>query len=292
MDSIQCTACRTMNAATASFCNGCGAALAVPSAAVNPVDEAPMGAAPSGWALATAGMGLAPETSDPASGPLRKDELAAWWPRFGGYLLDGLIAFGALLLLWGALGMFMAVSDPDALSALGDWFETDEEFPAVGDGWIGLFFVVTFAGYFAWEVLWLRSEGMGRPGQRIAGFRVVRASDVSRLTTGRALGRAAAKLIYNIPQLGTLFWIASAFTIGLSDRKQGLHDMLGGTACVRKDALARRGIGPDAANVGMLPSQLPGMPTAPPTSTWGTPPSSSPPYTPPPNLPPSQGPFV
>jgi uncharacterized RDD family membrane protein YckC len=247
-----------------------------------------MGAAPSGWALATAGMGLAPDVVDPASGPLRKDELASWWARFGGYLLDGLIALGALLLLWGALGLLIAVSDPDALTALGDWLESDEDIPAVGDGWIAAFFLVTIAGYFAWDVLWLRSNGMGRPGQRIAGFRVVRASDVTRLTTGRALGRSTAKLIYSIPQLGTLLWIASAFTIGLSDRKQGLHDMIGGTACVRKDALARRGVGPDAVSGGSLPSQVPGMQTAAPTTSWGGTQST----TPPPNTPPSRGPFV
>jgi hypothetical protein len=88
---------------------------------------------------------------------------------------------------------------------------------------------------------------MARPGQSAAGFRVVRAQDLTPLTTSRSFGRFGGKLLYSIPTLGSGLTFITAFTIGLTEKKQAIHDMVGGTVCVRKSALARRGIGPDTA---------------------------------------------
>jgi hypothetical protein len=199
-------------------------------------------------------------------------------------MLDSFIFFAALALVLGAFLLLAYLVDPTGFEDMFAWFE-DDSYPAgsePGALLIGLFAAIIIGMYVGWEVWWLRNpKRMARPGQSIAGFRVVRAQDLTPLTTGRAFGRMGGKLLYNIPNLGWLVSVASAFTIGLSDRKQAVHDMIGGTVCMQKSALARRGIGPDV--VGLLGS-LPTMPPPvhaplppPPPGQVPLPPQASPP---------------
>lgn len=317
MTEQQCTRCRTANPPEAAFCNGCGTTLARDRPTERP------DAAPSGWALATAGMERAPEPVV-GFGALRRDELAGWWARLGGWILDGIIALlviGSATILVGVVGYLL---DPDGIERAFDWFIEDQYLDGadIGNSWIWLVLVggVLVIGYVLWEVLWIRSARMAKPGQSVAGFRVVRVEGLERLSTGRAVGRMFSKALYNVPNLGFLVTVASAFTIGLTERRQGLHDMIAGTACVRKDALARRGIGPDAGNEALVsqaawrlretrPAGAPGhgVPHAPPVPTAGAaapqppavppaPPAAPSPGTPPPAPPGpprgSSGPFV
>lgn len=267
MTEQQCDRCRTANPPEAAFCHGCGAALASTGAAAR------ADAAPSGWALATAGMAQPPEQAS-GHGPLRREELAGWWQRLGASFLDGIIVVLLLGIAAALLTLLAWLVDPGAVEltlAWGDDEVSDEAYGASNAWWwLAVVGPLLLVGYLLWEVLWIRSaKHMARPGQWLAGFRVVRAEGIERVSTGRAVGRMAAKWLYNVPQAGTLATLASAFTIGLTKRRQGLHDMIGGTVCVRRDALARRGIGPDANDESLVRhaewrSQAAGAPAPPP----------------------------
>lgn len=313
MTEQQCSRCRTANLPHAAFCNGCGAALAPAQAAERP------DAAPSGWALATAGMQHAPDPGV-GSGALRREELASWWARLGASIVDGILVLLVVGLGAAAVGLVGYLVDPEGVERLFGWLDGESfgggAVPSSDGGlvWLLLVGVVILVAYAVWEVAWIRSARfMGRPGQLVAGFRVVRADGLERLSLGRAIGRAASKLMYNVPNVGFLATIASAFTIGLTERKQALHDMIGGTVCVRKDALARRGIGPDASNEalvrqgewrsqspgGAMHGVAPGPAPLPSHAPAGTPPPAAPPPPAPPaeddrrwSSPPGQGPFV
>lgn len=284
MTEQQCGRCRTTNPSGAAFCHGCGAALASADAAARAE------AAPSGWALATAGMAQAPEQVA-GHGPLRRDELAGWWQRLGASLLDGIFVMLLLAVAAGLLTLLAWLVDREAVERTFDWFADELSDDAYGASnawwWLAVAGPLLVLGYLLWEVLWIRSaKHMARPGQWIAGFRVVRAEGIERLSTARAVGRMAAKWLYNVPRAGTLVTIASAFTIGLTKRRQGIHDMISGTVCIRRDALARRGIGPDANDEALVRQaewrMQASAPSAPPAAVGAAPGAHVPPPPPPP----------
>lgn len=257
VEQVECGSCRASNPASAAFCGACGAAL---QPAAGRSQESP-----SGWALATAGIDqpAPPATAD----ALRTDEYASWGARLGGYLLDGFILSLVVAAVVAGMALLAWALSPDAfdelinsLELVGDGEDPFADPPDSLVAWFLAGFAAILVVGFLWEVLWVRSRGMGRPGQRIAGFRVVRASDLTRVGSSRAIGRAAAKLLYGIPNLGWLPVIGSAFTIGLSARRQGLHDMISGTACVKTSALELRGKGPDRLGTsGAVPGSGPFM---------------------------------
>lgn len=243
MEQVQCQQCRMPNPATSSFCSRCGAALGAQPAGASSA---------SGWELATAGMAQPPAPQAEA-GVLRKEELAGWWRRLGAYILDTII----VLVLLGIIAAVLVAS------GMLEWSQLDSDpnpnnyrYNLMYQGENGGVLIVAWLLLAAWDVAWTRSSTMAKPGQLAAGFRVAKVEPLQPLTTGRAVARAAAKLLYNVPVVGPLLFIASAFTIGLSEKKQGLHEMVAGTVSVRKPALAQRGIGPDAANASS------GLPTA------------------------------
>jgi uncharacterized RDD family membrane protein YckC len=250
---------------------------------------------PSGWALATADMHVpAPAVQGP--GPVRRAEYASWWARLGGYLLDGLLAMLFVGALLAVLAVLAFVVDPDGLEELTTWFTDGMYGDPSGNalGWLLAGVAVVLVAYVWWEVYWIRAPRfMARPGQLVAGFRVVRIDTLAPVGTGRAFGRMLGKLGLGAV-LGWLYDIVCAFTIGLGSRRQALHDLVAGTVCVRRSALASRGIGPDAVQgAGGSPPTLPrSQPAAPPVPGTLPPPSGS--GTPPPQAPPAppSGPFV
>ncbi|MCW2962369.1 MAG: hypothetical protein JWM25_1562 [Thermoleophilia bacterium] len=275
-----------------------------PAAATTPgaAPVIPAMPAPSGWALAASGMHQQPASGLGEAAPLHQEECASWGARFGAYLLDGIILAVLSLVTFGIVAGIVGVAAPEFSDRVWDDMnapdagstvlsESDEI--AVGLLIMGFGLVVVLVSAI-WNVLWLRSAGMAKPGQRAAGFRVVRLEDLERLGVGRSIGRTAASMLYSIPYVSVLTLIASAFTIGLTDRRQSLHDLIASTVCVRKDALARRGIGPDAVGAGTYGGvPYPGSahhatPTSPAPASHAPPSTYAPPSAPPP-LPPRPG---
>lgn len=87
---------------------------------------------------------------------------------------------------------------------------------------------VIFVGYFAF--LW-SSRGQS-VGMMATGVRVTR-TDGSPLTLGRAIGRAIALFVSCL--FCALGLIVSAFMVGLSQRKQALHDLVADTVVVHNN---------------------------------------------------------
>lgn len=225
-------------------------------------------APPTTWASAAGAQpsgtpgAMPPPLFDPR-GQVTKDEVASWGARFGASILNNVILMVMLGLAVGAMiGLFSAL-DPEGARDTAEWFDAEsyESSPDPSGGWIAAIVAVPLLLLGWWEIWLVRSPRLlARPGHLVAGFRIVSAADAQPLTFGRATGRMLGKLPYYIPQLGFLVYVASAVTIGTSERRQALHDMIAGTACVRRDALARRGVGPDATRV---PLGVPPTPTAP-----------------------------
>ncbi|MCW2923736.1 MAG: domain containing protein [Thermoleophilia bacterium] len=232
MEQVTCQACRANNPASAAFCNSCGAGLQrVPEAPAPP-------ATPTGWALATAGMDRAPEPA--STDELAGDEYASWWARLGAALLDGFIVVFVFGLIAGGSALLWWALDPSGFEEFFRLVDEDDngaESGILGFGVIALYLLT----YLGWEIGWTRSRGMGKPGQRMAGFRVADSNHLGRISTGKAVGRSCSKLVVNTVGSG-VGSLATAFTIGLSDRHQAVHDMMASTVCVRTSALRRRGL--------------------------------------------------
>lgn len=254
MDEVTCDACRATNPASASFCNRCGAALRVATPAGSDA-----GTAPSGWAMATAGI----ERPAPASGELTKRDSASWGARFGAWLLDWLILVVLVCAFWALSAWVVTLVEPDAsqrawdsftggiesatnLQADGTYYEDDPFANVDPEAWATIEPYVIGAALLGWlltlvwDIAWVASKARGKPGQLAAGFRVVRADDLRRAGVGRSIGRTLAKLLYSVPYAGFLVLVASAFTIGMSEKRQSLHDMIAGTRCVKRSVLETR----------------------------------------------------
>lgn len=264
---VPCPRCRTGNDAGASFCSSCGAALAATS---EPVPAS----APSGWALATAGM------DKPAQAPASTIRYAGWLRRFGAFLLDGIILFLTFLAFSFVFGAILGVANPDHWLVQQRTTTDAANAQAVFSGIYVVFFAI-------WEVAWIASAARGKPGQRILGF-VVAKPDGSRVSTANAIGRFFSKLLlFAMPLVNFVLLIVTAVRIGTSEQKVALHDSMAGTICMRT------GGGVDVLDTSMQQhvATAPNRATTEPAGV-GAPPASSPPPLPP--SPPSSnsGPFV
>lgn len=149
---------------------------------------------------------------------------AGFWKRVAASTLDGLLmgAVVVLILVIGAamLGIGMSSMAEDfAKGAIGGLFI------------LGIYVVpiILQAVYFTWMHA---SEYQATLGKLAVGIKVVR-SDGTRLSTQRSLGRWAAYFFMHLFTCG-LTSLVSAFMVGLSLRKQGLHDLVADTLVVDK----------------------------------------------------------
>jgi uncharacterized RDD family membrane protein YckC len=147
---------------------------------------------------------------------------AGFWRRYAASMIDGLI-FGAIivvlmLVLFGIGGVGMrAFTYPNSMSG------------GFAIAFLLVFYVLPIvlqAVYFTWMHA---SEGQATLGKRAVGIKV--ASRGERLTMGRSFGRWAAYFFLNLFSCG-LTTLVSGFMVGLTERKQGLHDMMVDTTVV------------------------------------------------------------
>ncbi|MCW2973514.1 MAG: hypothetical protein JWN72_1787, partial [Thermoleophilia bacterium] len=293
MTELTCTTCGAANTSEARFCARCGTALPMAAAApATPAGIAPAGA-PTGWDLATAAMAQEPPPVDASRRtPFADTDYASWGARLGGALIDALIEGGIAFAVAFAGGAVWGASDPEG-SQLHINAQDDVYFAVIG---VWVLFALAF--FVVWEVLWTRGKGMGKPGMRIAGFRVATRTG-ERVGFGRAVGRAFSKCPYLLGWLGLGPLIASAITIGASKRHQALHDLMSGTVCIKERSLTERGMGPGTEGGVPEPSPQyyaqaqPGAPTYHPPLPGAVPPPASPlppSYQPPAGPPPLAGP--
>jgi uncharacterized RDD family membrane protein YckC len=93
---------------------------------------------------------------------------------------------------------------------------------------------VTYLLFGVYEILITRSRFQGTIGKIVVGVKVTTVNG-KRLTVAHSFGRWLAKLLYRIPYGSFVFVIVSAITIGTTDRRLGLHDMIGRTVVIRKN---------------------------------------------------------
>jgi uncharacterized RDD family membrane protein YckC len=201
-----CNKCGAQNTAGAQFCSRCGAptnADAVSPAAA----QAPFNPAPA-YAVSASASSYPPAAQAVGYG--------GFWIRVLAALIDGVIVrvvAAPVALIFGGLGMAGMMTG----------------LPHVGLGILGggvTIILVLFGGWL-YEALMESSSYQATIGKMILGMKV---TDLygKRISFGRATGRHFAKI------LSGMMLCIGFIMVGLTERKQGLHDLLAGT-------LVRRG---------------------------------------------------
>jgi|SRR5580658_759881 uncharacterized RDD family membrane protein YckC len=199
-----CNKCGAQNTAGAQFCSRCGAptnaAAVLPDAAQAPFNPAP--------AYAVSASSYAPAAQAVGYG--------GFWIRVLAALIDAVIVRVVAVpvgLIFGGLGMAgMMTGLPHAgLGILGG----------------GVTVIVVLFGGWLYEALMESSSYQATIGKMVLGMKV---TDLygNRISFGRATGRHFAKI------LSGMILCIGFIMVGLTERKQGLHDLLAGT-------LVRRG---------------------------------------------------
>jgi uncharacterized RDD family membrane protein YckC len=201
-----CNKCGAQNTAGAQFCSRCGAptnADAVSPAAA----QAPFNPAPA-YAVSASASSYPPAAQAVGYG--------GFWIRVLAALIDGVIVrvvAAPVALIFGGLGMAgMMTGLPHAgLGILGG----------------GVTIILVLFGGWLYEALMESSSYQATIGKMILGMKV---TDLygKRISFGRATGRHFAKI------LSGMMLCIGFIMVGLTERKQGLHDLLAGT-------LVRRG---------------------------------------------------
>jgi uncharacterized RDD family membrane protein YckC len=132
------------------------------------------------------------------------DELAGFWMRLGAYLIDLLILAIAWALVAGTVYA--------GLNATG-----------AGLGFLAL-------AFFYSPIMWAYNDG-ATWGMQALGQRAVVRADRSPIGLGRALAREVARAALGSMVLPSLI---SAVMIGVRKDKRALHDLMAGTAVVKK----------------------------------------------------------
>ena len=211
-----CNKCGAQNAAGAQFCNRCGASTtptpsAVPTAASQP------SASPNFPSSNTASSPYAASaTADQPVAPVAGSGYGGFWIRVVAAIIDAIIlriVVAPVGMIFGGLGMagMMSGIPHRGLRFLGG----------------GITIILLIFGSWLYEAFMESSSYQATLGKMIFGMKVTDLNG-NRISFERATGRHFAKW------LSTMILGIGYIMVGLTDRKQGLHDLLAGT-------LVRRG---------------------------------------------------
>jgi uncharacterized RDD family membrane protein YckC len=183
---------------TQNFCPNCGAELMYKEAEICP----------------TCGVRIK-EPPKPAG-----EKYAGFWIRFLAYIIDGIILFIIGFGIAFIIGLTWGVANYSPYSNI----YNSSSFLGVAIIIYGLVIVITWL-YFAYQESSIKQATIGKQALGL----IVTDLEGNRLSFGRATGRWLAKILSGII-LGIGFII-----IGLTEKKQGLHDMIASTYVVYKD---------------------------------------------------------
>jgi uncharacterized RDD family membrane protein YckC len=200
-----CNKCGAQNTAGTQFCSRCGAPAYLTPAAVPPPGSA----------------GLPPvyPVSATAYSPAVRSvgtRYAGFWIRVLAAIIDAIIlrvVVAPIHIIFGGLGfagMMAGVHHPFGLAILGS----------------GITIILLFFGGWLYEALMESSSYQATLGKMILGLKVTDLNG-NRISFERATGRHFAKW------LSMMILFIGYIMVGLTDRKQGLHDMLAGTLVLR-----------------------------------------------------------
>jgi uncharacterized RDD family membrane protein YckC len=151
---------------------------------------------------------------------------AGWWQRVGASLLDAMIVGVPLAIVFGIV--YAALPKTTGLCVDGDnqTYVCDR----LTTGASGLFFLLWIAASLAvWAVYFVRpmKQNGQTLGKKIAGVKIVRASEPVPLGYGRVIGRMFATYLSMLPCYLGLLWPL------WDDKKQTFHDKICDTIAVR-----------------------------------------------------------
>lgn len=222
-----CPYCGANNADDAAFCTSCRATISAPQGSVQPP---PVPA----W--------QAPGQPPPPGGPVYYDRdpyqpqqqfmtYAAFWPRFGAWLLDALFATllaaipGVLMAV--LFGVLVAANQEEAFTQVQEDQQAEDLVFAIFGGFALGFFPVYLAYYTI-----ANAKGAGW-GKRIVGLRILRVRDgqVPEYGTG-FLRTIAPSIIGAVPFVGGILQLLDYLWCIWDSQKQTWHDKICGTVVV------------------------------------------------------------
>jgi len=170
-----------------------------------------------------------------------------FWRRVLAYLIDGVLINLALVALHFATGggIYDTAQWNAGRDGIGGEFNTSP-----------LGTIVAFAGSWLYFALMQSSSYQATVGKMAIGAKVTDLQG-NRIGFGRATGRYFAKI------LSAVILLIGYIMVGLTRRKQGLHDMIAGTLVLNRDAVPAQAHGPAAAPPAW--SQRPPPPPPPPS---------------------------
>ena len=199
---LYCNKCGTPNAATAQFCSRCGTA-------VNPDVTTMPGLGAAGAPAAAVGYAPAPVAGVGYGG---------FWIRVVAAIIDAVIVRIPVHIVGAIFGLSgFALGGLGALGGMGH----GAALPLMLFGG-GVLALLTIAGSWLYEALMLSSPYQATLGKMIFGMKVTDLNG-NRISFARATGRHFAKW------LSGMILCIGFIMVGLTERKQGLHDILAGT---------------------------------------------------------------
>ena len=214
-----CNKCGAQNAAGAQFCNRCGASTsptpsAVPTAS-SPPSASPNFASSNPPSFNPASPYAASATAYQAIAPVAGVGYGGFWIRVVAAIIDAIIlriVVAPVGMIFGGLGMagMMSGIPHRGLKILGG----------------GITIILLIFGSWLYEAFMESSSYQATLGKMIFGMKV---TDLygNRISFERATGRHFAKW------LSTMILGIGYIMVGLTERKQGLHDLLAGTVVRR-----------------------------------------------------------
>jgi uncharacterized RDD family membrane protein YckC len=205
-----CNKCGAQNAAGAQFCNRCGASTSPTPSAVPTTASQPT-ASPN-LASSNPASAYSPQaTAHQAITPVAGVGYGGFWIRVVAAIIDAIIlrvVVAPVGMIFGGLGMAGMMSGiPHAgLHILGG----------------GITIILLIFGSWLYEAFMESSSYQATLGKMIFGMKVTDLNG-NRISFERATGRHFAKW------LSTIIMCIGFIMVGLTDRKQGLHDLLAGT---------------------------------------------------------------
>jgi uncharacterized RDD family membrane protein YckC len=205
-----CNKCGTLNAAGAQFCSQCGASTA-PDVGATPTPGAMNPPPPANpYPPVTAYPGALPY---PAAAPLVGVGYGGFWIRVVAFIIDAIVVRVAA---W-PIGMVFGLGG--LAGALGGFPHHGLGLHLLGGGVVA---VVIIFGSWLYEAFMLSSPYQATLGKMAFGMKVTDLQG-NRISFGRATGRHFAKWLSGI------ILCIGYIMVGLTERKQGLHDILAET---------------------------------------------------------------
>jgi uncharacterized RDD family membrane protein YckC len=197
-----CNKCGAQNAAGAQFCSRCGAPTSptpgvVPTSVPSSTPAAPYAGSPASY---------------PAVAPAVGVRYGGFWIRVVAAIIDAIIlrvVVAPVTMIFGALGFaggMMTGLPHRGLALLGG----------------GVTLILLFFGAWLYEAFMESSSYQATLGKMIFGMKVTDLNG-NRISFERATGRHFAKF------LSAMILFIGYIMVGLTERKQGLHDLLAGT---------------------------------------------------------------